>query len=80
MLHLHDRANADSNFQRTSPQARVDFAAGSTWVVFSDQVPHAVLGDQHLLEQTLLLDVAHQRHPERSPRSTLARLLGRALD
>jgi hypothetical protein len=79
MLQLHDRAKADAAFQRDSPQARVDFAPGTTWVVFSDQVLHAALGGQHMMEQTFYLDVAHQQRPEASPRGTLERLLGREL-
>lgn len=79
MLQLHDRAKADAEFQRASPQARVDFAPGTTWVVFSDQVLHAAMGGQHMMEQTFYLDVAHQQRPEASPRGTLERLLGREL-
>ena len=79
MLQLHDRAKADVEFQKSSPQARVDFAPGTTWVVFSDQVPHAAMGGQHMMEQTFYLDVAHQQRPEASPRGTLERLLGREL-
>ena len=54
MLQLHDRAKADLGFQRDGPQARVDFAPGTTWVVYSDQVLHAAMGGQHMLEQTFL--------------------------
>jgi 3-deoxy-D-manno-oct-2-ulosonic acid (Kdo) hydroxylase len=79
MLQLHDRAKADAEFQKTSPQVRVDFAPGTTWVVFSDQVPHAAMGGQHMMEQTFYLDVAHQQRPESSPRGILERLLGREL-
>ncbi len=79
MLKLHDLAKADAEFQRTSPQARVDFAPGTTWVVFSDQVLHAAMGGQYMMEQTFYLDAAHQLRPETSPRGTLERLLGRAL-
>ena len=79
MLQLHDRAKADASFQSTSPQARVDFAPGTTWVVFSDQVLHAAMGGQHMLEQTFYLDAQHQVRPEASPRGVLERLLGRAL-
>ena len=79
MLQLHDRAKSDLPFQREGPQARVDFAPGTTWVVYSDQVLHAVMGGQHMLEQTFYLEVEHQLHPETSPLRTLERLTGRAL-
>jgi hypothetical protein len=79
MLQLHDRAKADAAFQQTSPQARVDFAPGTTWVVFSDQVLHAAMGGQHMMEQTFYLSAAHQHRPEISPLGTLERLLGREL-
>ena len=79
MLQLHDRAKADAAFQATSPQARVDFAPGTTWVVYSDQVLHAAMGGQHMMEQTFYLDVADQLDPAASPRGTLERLLGRTL-
>ncbi|MEP7303140.1 MAG: Kdo hydroxylase family protein [Caldimonas sp.] len=79
MLQLHDRAKADLEFQRDAPQVRVDFAPGTTWVVYSDQVLHAAMGGQHMLEQTFLLDAESLRHPESSPLRTLERLLGRPL-
>jgi hypothetical protein len=79
MLQLHDRAKADAQFQQTSPQARVDFEPGTTWVVFSDQVLHGALGGQHMMEQTFYLDVQDQQRPENSPRGILERLLGREL-
>jgi hypothetical protein len=79
MLQLHDRAKADAAFQRESPQARVDFAPGTTWVVFSDQVLHAAMGGQHMLEQTFYLAAADQQDPAASPLGILERLTGRPL-
>jgi hypothetical protein len=79
MLQLHDRTKADAAFQSGSPQARVDFAPRTTWVVFSDQVLHAAMGGQHMMEQTFYLSAAHQHRPEISPLGTLERLLGREL-
>ncbi|HEX6361787.1 MAG TPA: Kdo hydroxylase family protein [Albitalea sp.] len=79
MLQLHDHAKADLAFQRTSPQASLEFAPGTTWVLFSDQVPHAAMAGQHLLEQTFHLEVEHQRLPDTSPLRTLERLLHRQL-
>ncbi|MEO7335251.1 MAG: Kdo hydroxylase family protein [Caldimonas sp.] len=79
MLQLHDRAKSDIEFQRSGPQARVDFSPGTTWVVFSDQVLHAAMGGQHMMEQTFYLDVDHLQQPSTSPLRTLERLLGRSL-
>ena len=79
MLQLHDRAKADAAFQSGSPQARVDFAPRTTWVVFSDQVLHAAMGGQHMMEQTFYLAPEHQHRPEVSPLGILERLTGRTL-
>lgn len=79
MLRLHDAAKADADFQRDSPQERHDFAPGTTWVCYSDQVPHAAMGGQHMLEQTLLVPPDAMRFPERAPLAVLERLTGRPL-
>jgi len=79
MLQLHDHAKADLEFQKDGPQARVDFAPGTTWVVYSDQVLHAAMGGQHMMEQTFYLDVEDLQRPETSPLRTLERLLHRPL-
>jgi hypothetical protein len=79
MLQLHDHAKADLGFQRDGPQVRVDFAPGTTWVVYSDQVLHAAMGGQHMMEQTFYLDVDQLQRPETSPLRTLERLLHRPL-
>lgn len=79
MLQLHDHAKADLAFQQEAPQARVDFAPGTTWVVYSDQVLHAAMGGQHMLEQTFYLDADQLQRPETSPLRVLERLLGRPL-
>jgi len=79
MLQLHDRAKADAAFQQTSPQAHADFAPGTTWVCFSDQVLHAAMGGQHMMEQTFTLDAAREALPASSPLAVLERLTGRPL-
>ena len=79
MLQLHDLAKADLDYQREAPQAAVDFAPGSTWVVFSDQVLHAVMGGQHMMEQTFYLHPDDQLVPSTAPLRVLERLLGRDL-
>ncbi len=79
MLQLHDLAKADLAFQRSSPQQAVDFAPGTTWVCYSDQVLHAAMGGQHMMEQTFYLDAPDLAHPETAPLAILERLTGRPL-
>ncbi|MGH6991296.1 MAG: Kdo hydroxylase family protein, partial [Stellaceae bacterium] len=45
MLKLHDGAKLDPDYQRAAPKYDVTFPAGSTWLVFTDQVLHAMLDD-----------------------------------
>ncbi|MHB1690719.1 MAG: Kdo hydroxylase family protein [Thiomonas sp.] len=79
MLQLHDLAKSDAAYQRSAPQAAVDFAPGATWVVFSDQVLHAVMAGQHMMEQTFYLDVADQLVPDTAPLRVLERHFGKRL-
>ncbi len=79
MLQLHDLAKADLDYQRDGPQTTVDFLPGSTWVVYSDQVLHAVMGGQHMMEQTFYLHPDDQLVPDTAPLNVLQRVLGREL-
>lgn len=79
MLQLHDRAKADAEFQRGSPQRSVEFAPGTTWVCFSDQVLHAAMGGQFMMEQTFYLAAGDLAHPASAPLAILERLTGRQL-
>jgi hypothetical protein len=71
MLQLHDRMKADTDYQRSGEQESFEFPAGSTWVCFSDQTPHAAMTGQFMLEQTYLLPVSAMAHPELSPQRIL---------
>lgn len=79
MLQLHDRMKADAAYQLNARASEVAFPPGSTWVCFSDQVSHAVLSGQYMLEQTLHLPVAAMYDPCSAPVRVLERLAGRAL-
>ena len=79
MLQLHDRMKADGDFQAHSPQITCEFTPGSTWLAFTDEVPHAAMSGQYQLEQTFLLPVSAMRHPERSPLRILEQITGRRL-
>jgi len=79
MLGLHDCAKADLDYQRDCAQQIVRFAPGTTWICFSDQVMHAAVSGQHMLEQTIHLPVAALYEPGGSPLAILERLCGRRL-
>ncbi len=79
MLHLHDRAKADMAYQRDCAQQVVRFAPGTTWLCFSDQVMHAAVSGQFMLEQTIHLPVRALYDPQRAPLAILERLTGRRL-
>lgn len=79
MLGLHDGAKKDDVYQKTSPQIEVPFASGTTWLCYTDQVMHAALAGQYVLEQTFHLDVAAMARPELSPLRILEHLRGHAL-
>jgi hypothetical protein len=79
MLGLHDSAKADLDYQSRCAQQTVRFAPGTTWLCFSDQVMHAAVSGQHMLEQTIHLPVTALYEPESSPLAILERLCGRRL-
>jgi len=79
MLGLHDRAKADLAYQRNCAQQIVRFAPGTTWLCFSDQVMHAAVSGQHMLEQTIHLPLAAMYDPASSPLSILEQLTGKTL-
>jgi hypothetical protein len=79
MLGLHDAGKADLDYQRTCTQQEVRFAPGTTWICFSDQVMHAAMSGQYMLEQTIHLPPDVLYEPLRAPLAVLGRMLGRRL-
>lgn len=67
MLHLHDTMKLDDQYQQHLTKQRFDFPAHSTWIVFTDNVSHAALSGQFLLEQTFYLPVEAMIDPSLSP-------------
>ena len=80
MLQLHDAAKSDLEYQRSAPRLEVGFPAGSTWIVFTDEVVHAATAGQFAFEQTLYLDVEGMRDRSASPLAVLEDLTGRRLE
>jgi hypothetical protein len=76
MLHLHDTMKADLEYQQSAPQQEVALPAQSTWIAFTDQVLHAAMSGQHMLEQTFHLPIDALSALETAPLHVLERLKG----
>lgn len=79
MLHIHDRMKGDSHYQKTVPQEEIHFPPGSSWICWTDQVSHAAMKGQHVLEQTFHLPVHGLKDSSTSPLKVLERFFGRPL-
>jgi hypothetical protein len=79
MLAFHHFLKENSEFQETCPKRRWEFPPGSTWIVFTDMVAHAVLAGQFALEQTYRVSRGSLALPHKAPVSILESSVGRAL-
>jgi len=79
MLHFHDYLKENATYQTDSPKIRMEFPPMATWLVYTDGVPHSVLGGQHALEQTFIISRAALVAPESSPIGVLEKICGRPL-
>ncbi len=67
MLGFHDYLKFNADYQRNCPKYRFEFPPDSTWMVFTDVVPHAVLSGQYALEQTVIVNRASLLRQEHAP-------------
>jgi hypothetical protein len=79
MLHFHDWLKANRDYQGNCAKYRFDLPPGSTWLVFTDVVPHAVLAGRLALEQTVIVSRGSLANPANAPAAILERLAGRTL-
>jgi hypothetical protein len=79
MLRLHDWLKENQPYQNSPLSRRIAFPPASTWLVFTDGVPHAVLSGRYALEQTYIIPQQSLVAPEVSPLQVLQRLVGRTL-
>ena len=79
MLGFHHYLKANQVFQESSSKSRCEFPPNSTWIVFTDSVPHAVLSGRLALEHTYIVSERDLVLPEKSPRQVLERLCGTSL-
>ena len=79
MMRLHNTMKEDSAFQSTCTREYVEFAPGSSWMVYTETVPHAVLAGQYALEQTFQVDPGATVTPESAPVRILEKMAGASL-
>jgi hypothetical protein len=79
MLRFHDYLKERDDYQQKWPRQRIDFPPNSTWIVYTDTVPHAVMSGQFALEQTFIIPRSAMVAPEVAPISLLENLCGRPL-
>jgi len=79
MMRFHNFLKENPRFQAESPKYPWNFPPGSSWMVYTDTVPHAVLAGQYALEQTFLVSPEALVTPETSPLKVLEEIAGTGL-
>ncbi len=79
MLHFHDWLKGNADYQKNCRKYRFELPPGSTWLVFTDMVPHAVLSGRLALEQTVIISRSGMADPSRAPSSILEKMTGKSL-
>ena len=74
MMRFHNYLKENAEFQQSCPKQHWEFPPGSSWMVYTDMVSHAVLSGQFALEQTLIVSRDAMVAPHKSPYGVLARL------
>ena len=67
MLRFHNYLKANREFQTTCRKQLWEFPPNSTWIVFTDLVPHAALSGRYALEQTYIVSRDSLVLPEKAP-------------
>ena len=78
MLRFHDYLKRNQEFQ-SSTKYQFGFPPGSTWLAFTDVLPHSVQSGQYALEQTFIVARESMAVPENAPIAILERLCGKPL-
>ena len=79
MMRFHNFLKENSGFQSSCPKYSFNFPPSSSWMVYTDTVPHAVLAGQYALEQTFLVRPEALVTPETSPLKVLEGIAGTSL-
>lgn len=76
MLKLHDSMKLDIDYQKQVKYKEISFPPGTSWIVSTDQVSHAAISGQYVLEQTFYLPTMSMANPEEAPLHILENLTG----
>ena len=79
MMRFHNFLKENASFQAECAKYPFAFPAGSSWMVYTDTVPHAVLAGQYALEQTFLVQREAMVAPEHAPLTVLEQMAGQKL-
>ena len=79
MMDLHNAMKEDERFQRECRKESFQFPAGSSWMVYTETVPHSVLAGQYALEQTFLVRPEAMVMPQSTPLAILEKMAGARL-
>lgn len=79
MMRFHNFLKENREFQSGCAKYDYQFPPGSSWMVYTDMVPHAVLAGQYALEQTYLIAPEAMVAPQHAPLTVLEELTGSKL-
>ena len=76
MADIRKQAKRTREFQQESPQRKIAFPAGSTWLALTDVLVHGAVSGQHSLDQSFYVPAESMHTPSRSSLRILERLTG----
>jgi hypothetical protein len=79
MLQIHDTMKGDTQYQTTLAKEDVSFPPGSSWIVYTDQVSHAALSGEDVLEQTFYLSPSSMKNESTVPLKVMEKILNKSL-
>jgi hypothetical protein len=79
MMRFHNFLKENGDYQAQGKREPSFYPPGSSWMVYTDMVPHAVLAGQYALEQTYLVAPEAMIAPEYSPLGVLQAMTGAKL-
>ena len=79
MLNFHDYLKSNENFQENCDKQRLEFPPNTTWMVYTDGVPHAALSGQYALEQTYIVPVEALVAKDKAPINILEAICNKKL-